>query len=297
MNSAGIASSRDLSLLLSEPTLRHNLRAMVRRRVPAAEAEDIVQATLCDALSAARVPADPAEVPRWVTVIARNKIADHFRRAKREDRVEYAPVQALHEPVEERVVLGELLREAQATPAGIRTLGWVVREAGGEQLADIAQEENLSPAVVRQRVSRWRRRARTVFLLAAASLGLFVVVRALVAREEPLQMAGAPSRFDGAWRVVDANVSDQADSRLRTLAGGSLSSSRLVIAGGRGRFEKLGIIVERSFAFDAPPSGAAAPLSGRLTTADGSTQPFQVHLEGADVVVTGGGARFRLARE
>jgi len=298
MTSVAIASAHPLSELLSEPTLRQTLRAMVRRRVPASEAEDIVQATLCDALAATRSPADPAEVPRWVTAIARNKIADHFRRARREERVDVAPAQTLEEPVEERAILRKIVSDAQDSRTGWKTLGWVVREASGDHLADIAEEENLPPAVVRQRVSRWRRRMRNTFLLAAAILGVALVARDSLPRltsRTPVTTTAAPARVSGTWRVIEADIPAHADARLRKLAAVSLATSRLVIDGDRGRFEALGISVDRGFSLEAAPADGST-LRGALTTADGGQTPFEIRFEGEGAVVTGGGARFRLGR-
>ena len=50
---------------LEEPRVLRNLTTMVRRRVPACEADDVVQSVLCDVLAARAVPQDD-ELPRWV---------------------------------------------------------------------------------------------------------------------------------------------------------------------------------------------------------------------------------------
>src|SRR5690606_6384166 len=79
-----LVTGPERSHLLSDPALRNALLRFVRSRVPASEAEDIVQSVLTDALSAARAPEEPEELRRWVHGIARNKIADYHRRAGRE---------------------------------------------------------------------------------------------------------------------------------------------------------------------------------------------------------------------
>lgn len=279
--------------LLAEPRLQAALRAQVRRRVGASEADDIVQATLCDALAATHTPADRGELVRWVSVIARHKIADHFRRARREERFDVAPAQLLHEPVDERALLGEIVRDAGAQPGGLRTLRWVAREAAGERLADIAREERLSPEVVRQRIARWRRRARAVFLLAAAALALAVVVPRLVTPASPARSTAAPTPVEGTWRVASVDVPDGADPRLRKLADLPLGAARLVVRGDRARLEGVPLAIERTFVLGPPERGV---LRGTMRTFDGGSVPIEVRLDGDVATVAGGGGRFVLRR-
>jgi DNA-directed RNA polymerase specialized sigma24 family protein len=290
--------STGLAAILADPALRHSLRAMVRRRVPSSEADDIVQATLCDALAAVRVPTDPGDVPRWVMAIGRNKISDHFRRAGREERCEDAPVQLLVEPVEERALLREIVDDAHATPSALRTLGWVVREAAGEQLADIAEEERLPATVVRQRISRWRKRARTVFLLAAASLAIAFVGREVytfISPTIPVSTTAAPARVAGTWRIVESHVPDTADVRLQNLATTVTASSRLVVEGNRARFETLGVPIVRAYELE-PAAADAEVMRGTMTTHDGVKVPIEIRFDPDGAVIKGGGASFRLAR-
>ncbi len=294
--SGRLSVARSRADVIAEPALQRSLRGMVRRRVPAAEAEDIVQAALCDALAAPLAPADPDDIPRWVTAIARNKIADHFRRARREERVDVVPAQAVHEPHDERAMLRAIASEAR-TPGSLQTLSWVVREASGEQLADIAVEESLPAEVVRQRVSRWRKRIRSTFLLAAASLAVFFVARTLwPTGGDPQSQVAAPTRISGSWRIVEANIPDSADPRLRKLAGGSMSSSRLVVTGSRARFETLGLGIDRAFSLETVPADVMVQR-GTMTTFDGKQVPFEIRFESdSAAVITGGGARFKLSR-
>jgi len=57
---------------------------MVRRRVPESDAEDIVQSALTEALAARTAPDEPEAMRKWIWGIARNKIADFYRRTRRE---------------------------------------------------------------------------------------------------------------------------------------------------------------------------------------------------------------------
>ncbi len=187
--------------VLQAPKLKRELLAMLRRRVPAAEVEDLLQNTLCEALAAAHAPSDPAEVARWVMGIARHKIADYHRRAKHREQVCDAVDSAvLHDPIEDKLLLAEILRSMQREPAAHRALGWVAREVAGERLHDIAAQEALSPEVVRQRVSRLKKRLRARWLCAAALLG---VLGAVVAAQH--QQSSSASLSASRWALPAAS--------------------------------------------------------------------------------------------
>jgi len=64
-----------LSPSLVDPSFRRALVRYARRRVPAADVEDVVQETLCDTLAAA-APLSNAELLRWSLTILRRRIAD-----------------------------------------------------------------------------------------------------------------------------------------------------------------------------------------------------------------------------
>jgi DNA-directed RNA polymerase specialized sigma24 family protein len=161
--------------------------------VPADDVDDVAQTVLCDALAAREVPSDPEELRRWVSGIARHKIADYHRRRGRRGSATLAgesererdfisepvaPAATSPAVVEERQVLAGLLGEIRPG-RDAETMEWLVREHGGERLADIAAENNLPAPVVRQRVSRLRRALRTRWaslLGAGAVLGLLLAV-------------------------------------------------------------------------------------------------------------------------
>src|SRR5215470_9487342 len=73
---------------LTDPTFRRALVQMVRRRVPEDEAEDIVQSALAEALTAPNAPEETDGLRRFVWGIARHKVADFYRRARRENLAE-----------------------------------------------------------------------------------------------------------------------------------------------------------------------------------------------------------------
>jgi DNA-directed RNA polymerase specialized sigma24 family protein len=167
-------SPRSARAELSDPTLRLFLARYLRRRLPAADADDALQAVYCAALEARRVPDDAVELRRWLTVIARRKVASFYERASSEQlgdppeqAVEPAPVEAI-----------SLLRWAEREAANSQvehvdeTLDWMARESDGEKLEAIAAEAHIPSTRVRQRVVRLRRfmRARWALELSAALL-------------------------------------------------------------------------------------------------------------------------------
>jgi DNA-directed RNA polymerase specialized sigma24 family protein len=160
------------------PDLRTALIAMVRKRVPESEVEDIVQQALAEAIESPHAPEDSESLRRWIFGVAKNKVVDYHRRAGREsfDLPDVAGTPAPH-------VEADLLRWAERNlPDGAenkKTLDWMLREGEGEKLESIAASEKLPPPRVRQRVSRLRRHfkenwQREVALLAA--LGVIVSV-------------------------------------------------------------------------------------------------------------------------
>src|SRR4051812_12171652 len=74
----------DPSKALADVRFREALVAAVRRRVPPHEVEEIVQATLTEALASSSRPDEEEAMRRWVFGIARNKVVDFHRRRSRE---------------------------------------------------------------------------------------------------------------------------------------------------------------------------------------------------------------------
>jgi DNA-directed RNA polymerase specialized sigma24 family protein len=186
---------------ITDPSLASALSRFVRARVPESEVEDIVQATLSDALQAEQHPEQDEDIVRWVWGICRHKVVDWFRRMRREvprdlegdDAVpaESAPTSAL-----------DLMRWAQKElPAGKeneQTLEWMLREGEGEKLETIAAEANVPAPRVRQRVSRLRRYfkarwAAQTAAVAALMLVFLAIFLALRGKKEEIAPRPEPS--------------------------------------------------------------------------------------------------------
>lgn len=161
----------------SAQQFRDALIRYVRRRVPAHEAEDVVQSVLLEAATSPQRPADPASARRWIWGIARNKVVDHHRRARREVHGEaHEMVSAAPDDVDD--MLRWAAREMPRGEGVEETLRWLLREADGETLDEIARDAKVPAPTVRQRVSRLRRhfRARHALLLAGCGLLLGLLV-------------------------------------------------------------------------------------------------------------------------
>ena len=172
-----------------DPDLRSALIAMVRKRVPESEVEDIVQQALAEAIGSPHAPEDSESLRRWIFGVAKNKVVDYHRRAGREsfDLPDIEGTPAPH-------VEADLLRWAEKNlPEGAenkKTLDWMLREGEGEKLESIAASEKLPPPRVRQRVSRLRRHfkenwQREVAMLAALGVIVSAIVIYVMRKPEP----------------------------------------------------------------------------------------------------------------
>jgi RNA polymerase sigma factor (sigma-70 family) len=172
---------------LGDPALRRALADFVRRRVPAADVDDVVQTVLVEALAAPNRPRDPAELKRWLLGVARHKVVDLHRRATREHPAELPDLEAGPPPLEARSLAQWAEEQAGSTQDAQKTLAWMAREGEGEKLEAIAAEEKVPAARVRQRVSRmrrWMKERWTAELAAVAMLGLLALAAWWLLRRE-----------------------------------------------------------------------------------------------------------------
>jgi RNA polymerase sigma factor (sigma-70 family) len=145
---------------LADPALRSAVEAAVRRRVRGDDAEDVVQATLTDVLSAAQVPQDAEEFRRFVFGVARNKVFDHFRRQRRESEgLDESEVAGPEAPLSAWDIL-RWAEEELPDSESKNTLEWMLREGDGEKLEHIARDARVPAPRVRKRVSRLRKLLR-----------------------------------------------------------------------------------------------------------------------------------------
>jgi RNA polymerase sigma factor (sigma-70 family) len=175
---------------LTDPTFRRALIQMVRRRVPESEAEDIVQSALAEALSAPNAPAETDGLRRFVWGIARHKVADYYRRARREA-LDEPEIVAEDAPHTEEDLLRWAARELPRAKDARQTLEWMLREGEGEKLEAIAESEQLPAPRVRQRVSRLRRHLKARWAVELAALAAIGVLVALLLWEV-LKRPGVP---------------------------------------------------------------------------------------------------------
>jgi RNA polymerase sigma factor (sigma-70 family) len=192
---------------VADPALRREVEAAVRRRLRGEDAEDVVQATLADVLSASRVPEEPEEFRRFVFGVARNKVFDHFRRQRR-----YVSGQAESETAAPEPPLSarDILRWAEGElpdSESQSTLEWMLQEGDGEKLENIARDAQLPAPRVRKRVSRLRKFLRERWAAELALIGLLLLCAGLgafywysrgrtpndfVKREPPRPLPSAP---------------------------------------------------------------------------------------------------------
>lgn len=236
--------------------LRRNLTAMLERRLPREDVDDVAQTVLCDALQAERIPADPVELRRWLAGIARHKVADFHRArartSKRTDRLDDEGAiepESPPAPLEAREVLANVIGET-TTPRDRETLGWLVREHAGDRLTDIAKEAGLPSPVVRQRVSRLRRSLRQrwasalAFLLLLGAGGAYslgssgtagsgggVAITPDPSVASPPIVAAAPSPLDGTWRVEKLEPAMALTQAQRAMIDSELPSARVKVHG------------------------------------------------------------------
>lgn len=153
---------------------------MVRRRVPADEVDDVVQATLTEALASASAPDSLEDLRRWVWGIARHKVADLHRKHRRESPEELPEFEAPADDHESDDLLRWAERELPEGEGARQTLGWLLREGDGEKLEHIAASENLPAPRVRQRVTRLRQHFRSRWQTQLAAVATLIGATALL---------------------------------------------------------------------------------------------------------------------
>jgi DNA-directed RNA polymerase specialized sigma24 family protein len=231
---------------LADAEVRRRLEGIVRRRVRPDDVNDVVHQVVCDALASELAPEDPADIPRWLFGVTRNKVADHHRTSRRRavEPLDPSRVAGRGAPLEARSLLREVIADAARDPRGAETMAWLAREAEGERLDELAREVSLPPATVRQRVSRMRRWLqkrwlREALLVAAAALTLGVAYRSatrpiiapIVADPLDDRAAAAGAALQGRWHVESVEPDAALDPARRALVDADALITSIDIAG------------------------------------------------------------------
>jgi DNA-directed RNA polymerase specialized sigma24 family protein len=219
MHSLTSDAHAELRRYVAHPRTRSSLTAYARRWGLSDTAEDVVQTVLCDALAVQAVPVPAADIPRWVSGIAKKKIADERRRRARWHWVELEERAVATSP--ESADLLERIERELVDPEQRRALGWLLREHAGDSLLEIAREQAIEAPTLRQRIHRLRRKLRARYL--APLLLLVGLGSAFAWREHAHERSAAHSfasplsRFNGRWRVVRAEPSRYSSLGLRVV--------------------------------------------------------------------------------
>ncbi len=167
---------------LGAPETRRFLQDYVRKRVGESDVDDVVQTVLVEALGSRSMPDEETEVRKWLTGVARHKIADLHRRRGREQPAELPDIETAPPPIEERELTRWAEKQADSSADAQKTLQWMAREGEGDKLEHIADEEQVPAARVRQRVSRMRRFMKERWLAELAAVAAVALVALLVWR-------------------------------------------------------------------------------------------------------------------
>jgi DNA-directed RNA polymerase specialized sigma24 family protein len=304
-----MTSTVEAPLPLASPAIRRLLTRYVARRVPACDVDDVVQATLCDALASGRAPQQAPDLQRFLLSIARFKVVDALRLAGRAAPAEGGELPAPAPPVEALSLARWAERQLPSGPANEATLRWMVREAEGDKLEAIAADEDLPAERVRQRVSRLRRwmRERWVAELALVATLAVIAVAVLGATHRryetilPEIAAGTPAdaRLRGTWKLASFTPAAPLPAARKALVD-RLAPSLTVTFDGR---NMLASAADGGWSRTYAASIAA---NGRIeaveSTAPGRPVSVTYAWEGDELVVTvpggkwAGVARFRPAR-
>jgi DNA-directed RNA polymerase specialized sigma24 family protein len=210
-----------VAALLSDPAMRARVARVVQKRVADEQAaQDIVQNAFADAYAyESRLPKEDAAARKYLFGIVRNKIRMHIREWL--TRSNEAFDEEIHgrmdpPPVEARWLLRKIV--ADVPESRWQTVGWFVRVALGDSLADIAREAGVDYDTAHKRYDRMReelrRRANELTTMVAMVLLAFGILR--TARPHPDQTATPDLRPAPSYSVQhEPTPKEQAAAELR----------------------------------------------------------------------------------
>ncbi len=232
---------------LADSSLRSCLLGHAKRSLSPADAEDVVQQTLCDAMSAHRRPAQDAEVAPWLMTILKRRICDWFRSPRTERFEESDPARGhdanrgagFDRAVDARDMLERVVAHVSAPDRD--TLRWLVEEHDGDTLETIAARDRCAGPVVRQRIHRFRQRLRARWLLAATlSLVLWGAIaahrrEAIIVRDDMALAPVALAEATGLYEIDETSVGPGLSRADRALLDGlQLGHARVRVSRPRG---------------------------------------------------------------
>jgi DNA-directed RNA polymerase specialized sigma24 family protein len=225
---------------VAAPAVRAKVLAVIGKRVPAGDRDDVAQAAFVRLLLIATLPESDDELLALAVVVTRGQVVDHYRRsAVREARVaDGAEVDAIafdadvagaHVREEWRGSLAFVEAEVAAGRVEPEILRWARRLAAGDTLAEIAADENIPETTLKNRLRQARVHLRKHWRKYGGGVAAFAALLALALHEEPGEVtAPYPSAWlhqaqeareratvdcrDGAWHACEEQL-DQA-SRL-----------------------------------------------------------------------------------
>jgi DNA-directed RNA polymerase specialized sigma24 family protein len=204
--------SADLrALLLADPVVLDMLHKAVRKVVPVADVDDIVQNAVVSALTDPNYPDKREAFIPWLLTKGRSRAIDHMRsRTRREHVVGDAPdgdvdafadgsvasASEAHDAAEALRFTEAHIDERAADPSTAHGARWLMLHLRGETFEDIALDEGVKLKTVQHSVLRLKRHLHAAWITAAAAVLLFFLLRGLYGRNlenERAHHAPAPS--------------------------------------------------------------------------------------------------------
>jgi DNA-directed RNA polymerase specialized sigma24 family protein len=181
--------------------VREKVLAVIGKRVPDADRDDVAQAAYLRLLLMARLPESEPELLGLVVFVARGLVVDFHRKRKvREartadgadvDEVAFeADIAGVAEREEWRSMLAFVEKEVAAGRVPPEVLRWAERLAAGDTLAQIAADEGIPVSTLKMRLHRAREHLRKRWPAYAGGFA-FAVVLLIATHQEDSSLTGA----------------------------------------------------------------------------------------------------------